>query len=87
MSNGYDNEKTIVLFKNDFKKTENQPDYKGELTVDGVTYNVAVWAKQSQKGRDMLRGKLEVREETADFAPTAATIAPARGKDVEDIPF
>ena len=83
----YDNEKTIVLFKNDFKKSETQPDYKGELTVDGVTYNVAVWAKQSQKGRDMLRGKLEVREEVPNFEPTAATLSPGRGKDTEDIPF
>lgn len=82
----YDNEKTIVLFKNDYKKSETQPDYKGELTLNGETFSVAVWAKTSQKGRDMLRGKLEPKEEFV--APPAENFVPtARKANEEDIPF
>lgn len=42
-----------VLFKNDKKTKDNQPDYTGEANVDGVEYRMAAWIKQGQKGKFM----------------------------------
>ena len=42
-----------VLFKNDRKETENQPDYKGSVKVDGVDYWLSAWIKEGQNGKFM----------------------------------
>lgn len=47
----YDNEMSGVLFKNDKKQRENQPDYTGKLTMAGVTYRLAAWIKSGAKGK------------------------------------
>lgn len=40
-----------VLFKNDFKKADNQPDYRGECNIGGVIYEQSAWIKEGQKGK------------------------------------
>ena len=48
----------ISLFEN--KKThDRQPDWKGELLLNGVTYEVALW---SRKGGTILSGMAKVNE-------------------------
>jgi uncharacterized protein (DUF736 family) len=39
-----------AIFKNDNKKAENQPDYKGKVLVNGKDMEVALWLKTSAKG-------------------------------------
>jgi len=51
-----DRENTIVLFVNEYKKTENQPDIKGKMNVDGVEKECALWKKTSQDGKEYLSG-------------------------------
>tara|TARA_R110000868_G_scaffold260842_1_gene518947 strand:+ start:169 stop:417 length:249 start_codon:yes stop_codon:yes gene_type:complete len=41
---------TGAIFKNDFKKTETQPDYKGKCLVDGKAKDVSAWLNESNKG-------------------------------------
>lgn len=41
------------LFKNDRKEKENQPDYRGELMINGELLEVAAWIKTGQKGKFM----------------------------------
>ena len=38
------------IFKNDRKKNEMAPDYKGEINVDGVKKEIALWVKKNDKG-------------------------------------
>ena len=38
-----------AIFKNE-KKSENHPDYRGTINVDGVDKEIALWVKQSAKG-------------------------------------
>ena len=38
-----------AIFKND-KKSENHPDYRGTINVDGQEKEIALWVKQSAKG-------------------------------------
>lgn len=52
-----------VLFKNE-KTKETQPDYNGEINVDGKTMRIALWRKQSSKGTVYLSIQVsEPREE------------------------
>jgi uncharacterized protein (DUF736 family) len=41
---------TGAIFKNDNKKSENHPDYKGKVNVNGKDMEVALWLKTSAKG-------------------------------------
>ena len=41
---------TGAIFKNDYKKAENHPDYKGKVNVNGKEMEVALWMKTSAKG-------------------------------------
>lgn len=39
---------TGAIFKNDKKTSENQPDYKGKVNVNGADMEVALWVKESK---------------------------------------
>ena len=41
---------TGVIFKNNYKKTDSQPDYKGRAMIDGVEKDVALWLNESKSG-------------------------------------
>ena len=41
---------TGAIFKNDYKKTETQPDYKGKCMVDGKEKEIALWLNESKTG-------------------------------------
>lgn len=38
-----------VIFQNE-KKSENAPDWKGQINVDGKIKDIALWAKVAQDG-------------------------------------
>jgi uncharacterized protein (DUF736 family) len=42
---------TGAIFKNDYKKTEAQPDYKGKALIDGVEKEIALWINESKNGK------------------------------------
>ena len=42
-----------VLFKNDRKEKENQPDYRGKCMVNGMPMDISAWIKQGQSGKFM----------------------------------
>lgn len=41
---------TGAIFKNDNKKAENHPDYKGKVNVNNKDMDVALWLSTSAKG-------------------------------------
>ena len=41
---------TGAIFKNDNKKADNHPDYKGKVNVNGKEMEIALWMKTSAKG-------------------------------------
>lgn len=45
----YDNNNRGVLFKNDRKTSDKQPDYKGDLNVGGVVFEIAAWIKEAKE--------------------------------------
>ena len=63
-----------ALFKNDNKKTEKQPDYKGSGIINGEQKEISAWINTSAKGlkymsltfqepRDENKVKIEVKTE------------------------
>lgn len=50
------------LVANDKGDNESRPDWKGKLTIDGVGYQLAAWAKETKDGDPMLSISAEKRE-------------------------
>lgn len=50
----------IAVFAERDKKNERAPDWKGDALIDGVTYEVALWAKGSNG--TMLAGAIKVKQ-------------------------
>ena len=48
-----------ILFKNDRKTKDSQPDYSGSVTVDGKKRSIAGWIKEGKKRKFM---SLSVKE-------------------------
>jgi len=82
----YDNTNRGVLFKNNRKERDNQPDYTGKIDVGGTEYELAAWIKEGKAGKFM---SLSVKSK--DDRPTAAP-APAQRRaapiDIDDdVPY
>jgi uncharacterized protein (DUF736 family) len=50
---------TGALFPNDKDGRENRPDYKGDVTIGGVKYELAAWKRPYVKG-EYLSVKVEL---------------------------
>ena len=70
-----------VLFKNDKKESGNQPDYKGNITVNGVEYWLSVWIKEGKSGKFM-----GLAVSPKDAQPPASKPMP-KNLDDDSIPF
>lgn len=79
----YDNNLTGVLFRNDKKEKDTQPDYKGSCEIDGTEYWIAGWKKAGKDG-PLLSLKFSAKE----AATTKAKPATKPADDLDnDIPF
>ena len=47
----YDNTNSGVFFKNDKKGSENAPDYKGKINVNGKELEIAGWVREGKNGK------------------------------------
>jgi uncharacterized protein (DUF736 family) len=75
---------TGAIFKNDNKKAENHPDYKGKVNVNGKDMEVALWLKTSAKGVKFLSRQVLVNRTCAKRNKTNKPIEqPAN----DDLPF
>lgn len=76
------------LFKNENRTSDNHPNARGELMIDGVLYEIAAWTKQGQRGAFQ---SLSVKRKEARGEPQRQTESsrPANfSRDLEDdVPF
>ena len=75
-----------VIFKNT-KKPEGskQPDYRGEINCDGVTKEIALWVRKSEKGLTYFSVKLS--EPWKKPAEPESVPAKIEDQDTSDLPF
>jgi len=74
-----------VLFKNDKKESGNQPDYKGNITVDGKSYWLSSWIKEGKSGKFMGLA-VSPKEEANTSSPKKKPSSDFDGMD-SDLPF
>lgn len=57
---------SLSIFKNDYKKSANQPDYKGKgKDLDGNDVEIALWVKEGKSGK-FFSAALSLPREQAD---------------------
>lgn len=42
-----------IMFPNQYKEKDSQPDMKGKLNVNGTEYRVAAWYNETDKGKNI----------------------------------
>lgn len=86
----YDNENRGVLFKNDKKETDNHPDYKGRIDVNGQEYWLSAWIRD-RKGTNQKYMSLSVGDEIepkeAPHQDNVVTEISDEPISLKDIPF
>ena len=75
---------SINLFKNDYKQTDNQPDYKGKAK-DGST--VAGWLKKDKNGASYISLCFKTAEENAEYKNNSQQPQSNSGAYDDDVPF
>jgi uncharacterized protein (DUF736 family) len=85
---------SIVIFKNDKKTKENQPDYKVKMVVDGKVKEASVWIRESASGVKYMSGPVQdpyVQPEAPAPAPSTAPISTSKkiqdATAPDDLPF
>lgn len=72
----YDNRNRGVLFPNDKKETENHPDRKGTLNVEGKDYWFSAWDKVSAKGDPYISVSIQEKKPLENPEPKKDWIKP-----------
>ena len=83
-------EMTGSLLRNDRKTAENQPDFKGECLIDGVTYEIGAWEKEAKTGRKFTSLSFKVKSATYRTEPPAERPPDRRAPpppDPDGLPF
>lgn len=80
----YDNNNRGVLFKNDNKETDRQPDYKGRIDVGGQEYWLSAWIKD-RKGTTQKYMSLSVGDRVEPKEEQYSKDRPEKDTVIEDI--
>lgn len=81
----YDNTNRGVLFKNDKKEKDIQPDLKGSINVNGVDYWLSGWTRRNEDGSFKLTS-LSVQEKNDVSRDIVAEVSD-EPINLNDIPF
>ena len=87
MTQQYDNTNRGVLFKNDDKRDDKDPLYRGQINVGGTEFWLDAWLNESKKGQKYM--SLRVKPKMASEHKGGAANPPA-SKEPEfddEIPF
>jgi uncharacterized protein (DUF736 family) len=91
---------TGAIFKNDNKKADNHPDYKGKVNVNGKDMEIALWLKTSAKGvtyfsasfsEPFVKGEPQINKNEPQISGIVANFQEEQFKqyeeDNDDLPF
>lgn len=69
-----------AIFKNNYKKAESHPEYKGKCVVNGKEMEIALWVKDTKTGEKYFSASFS--EPYVAQEPTSAPVTPN-----DDLPF
>lgn len=79
------------LFRNDRKEREGQPDYTGNVCVNGKTMRIAAWVRKSNSGKQYMSLSFSDPNpnsyQASAPAPSAPVSAPTPQESHDDLPF
>jgi uncharacterized protein (DUF736 family) len=80
------------LFRNDRKKSDKQPDFGGDATIDGVKFRLAAWAKESNRADGKwlsikFETESEYNERIESRGRSSGSGQGTGGRRTDDIPF
>ena len=80
-----------ALFKEEEKKSDKHPDYKGNCLVNGKQMYIAAWINTSQGGKKYMSLSFSEPTQKAEYSKQDSTSTPApqfaEPQAKEDIPF
>lgn len=82
----YDNTNRGVLFRNDKKQTDKQPDFRGEINIEGEDRWLSAWVKESKEGKKYF----SISSQRKEGEPSKSGAKPRQAETIEfaeDIPF
>lgn len=83
----FDNTNRGILFENDRKRGDKDPDYKGSINVDGREYWLSGWEKDTKRGPALslsIQPKQEQRRESYERSRDAQAPARRSNDDYDD---
>mgnify|MGYP003110673687 FL=1 len=72
---------TGAIFKNNYKKADTHPDYKGKMNCEGLEKEVALWVRETKNGEKFF--SMAISE---PYKPSE-TPAIAKPTTEDDLPF
>ena len=76
-----------ILFQND-KEKDSQPDFKGELNVEGNVFQIALWKRKSKNNNVYLSAMVEHKREHKKEPKTVGEYLDEHKDNLDDeIPF
>jgi hypothetical protein len=82
----YDNNMRGVLFRNDRKRNDKDPEYTGNAEVDGVEYWLSAWVNEAKKGKNEGKKFFSISFKAKNEKRGSKSNG-RRPMDDEDIPF
>jgi len=84
-----------ALFRNEDKKEDKHPDYKGSALIEGREYWINAWINESKKtGKKYMKLSFKEKEQQQQAPPSVATgravapeDVPANEPETDDVPF
>ena len=89
MDKPYDNTNSGVLFKNDKREEDWQPEYTGSIDVGGVQYWISAKLRTSQKGTKFMSLKVKPKDVQTEYVRGSQDAISAQIRDEldDEIPF
>jgi uncharacterized protein (DUF736 family) len=75
---------TGAIFKHE-KTADNQPDYRGKMTVDGKQWEISLWVRESQAGKKYMSAA--IKEPYVKPDESAPTQKPTSNDSDDGMPF
>ena len=84
MSEGFSNELTGIISRNDRKEKDTHPDFKGNATINGVDYWIDAYVQERKdgSGRKFFKLKFKAKDQQA-----TGSAKPRAVIEEDDVPF